>query len=95
MLYLLLLVNSIENHKIIDYLGIVTGVSLTVYGIFSSNNLPKAVDKAKEIAFKKLINNANNLKANAIVGIKIDVEILDQFYKVCVSVTGTAVKVMV
>ncbi len=87
--------NSIENHKINDYLGIVTGVSLTVYGIFSSNNLPKAVDSAKEKAFKKLMHNANNLKANAVIGIKVDVEILDQFYKVCVSVTGTAVKVKV
>ncbi len=87
--------NSIENYKINDYLGIITGVSVISYGMFSSNNLPKAVDNAKEKAFKKLMYNANNLKANAIIGIKVDVEILDQFYKVCVSVTGTAVKIIV
>ncbi len=84
--------NNIEDHKIVDYLGIVTGVAIIKQNIFK-NDISETLNKAKEQAFQNLHNNAAKLKANAVVGILVDVELLDQRYKIVVSVTGTAVKV--
>ena len=85
--------NSIEGHKIEDYLGIVTGVSSNKQKVFS-DNINKTVNEAKEEAFQQLQENASKLKANAIIGINIDIEFMEQRYKTIVSVTGTAVKVI-
>lgn len=85
--------NNIEGHNIIDYLGIVTGISTNKQSFFK-DNLEDNINDAKEIAFNQLKENALKLKANAIVGIKIDIEFLEQRYKTIVSVTGTAVKVI-
>lgn len=95
--------NSIENHKIVDYLGIVSGVnfrSRETVGFkeaFSPGKVDsayeKAINEAKEEAFQNLKDNAIKLGANAIVGIRTDIEVTSQYYKVVVSVTGTAVKV--
>ena len=91
--------NSIEGHKIQDYLGIVTGVSSNIKTSFSfkteknMNMISEIIDKAKEEAFQKLKTNALNLKANAVVGIKLDMETEAGSY-FFVSVTGTAVKVV-
>ncbi|WP_179344601.1 YbjQ family protein [Winogradskyella ursingii] len=93
--------NSIENHPIEDYLGIVTGVSMNEEAIamgFSiskySQKIQKSVDKVKETAFQRLQENAMKLKANAVVGIKVEIELTTSNYAM-VSVTGTAVKVAV
>ncbi|WP_179021440.1 heavy metal-binding domain-containing protein [Winogradskyella forsetii] len=93
--------NSIENHNIIDYLGIVTGVAInkeTVAMGFSASKyytkLQNSIEAVKEEAFQTLQNNAANLKANAIVGIKVEIELTTSNYAM-VSVTGTAVKVAV
>ena len=48
------------------------------------------MNEAKEQAFQKLQTNASNLKANAVVGISVDVETVGGSY-FFVSVTGTAV----
>ena len=70
--------NTIEGHKIQDYLGIVTGVSVNVKTSFSFKTEKNKVlyndfiNKAKEDAFQDLKANAIKLKANAIVGIAID-----------------------
>ena len=92
--------NNIEGHKIVDYLGIVTGIDVdrsVTKSTFSSEKLNLDIEmqvlKIKESAFQKLIENARKLKANAVVGIIIDLEIKDSF-KVIVSITGTAVKVV-
>lgn len=99
--------NSIEGYRIIDYKGIVTGIS------YKSPNSDKAnmsfkdmfkvdkyyemyaagLEKIKEAAFQKLQNNAKTLKANAIVGIRIDVETIANSSITVVSITGTAVEV--
>ncbi len=84
--------NTIEGHKIVDYLGIVTGVSILKQNVFK-NNIEEVLNKAKEEAFQQLQKNAVKHKANAVVGILVDVELLDQRYKIVVSVTGTAVLV--
>ena len=93
--------NSIEGFKIVDYLGIVTGVALNEEAISASFSISKymkkiqgSVDKVKEVAFQRLQENATQLKANAVVGIKVEVELTTHNYPM-VSVTGTAVKVAV
>ena len=93
--------NSIEGFKIEDYLGIVTGVALNekiISGGFSMSKYYKkvaeSIDVVKERAFIKLKENAIALKANAVVGIKVDIELTTSNYAM-VSVTGTAVKVAV
>ena len=91
--------NSIEGHSIQDYLGIVTGLSMNYQkGKFTFNMkkyyeaVGSEVSLIKEEAFQKLKENAIKLQANAIVGIKVDIEITSTG-STMVSITGTAVKV--
>lgn len=91
--------NSIEGFKITDYKGIVTGVAIFEGKInmgFSMSKYYKSVqdsiDKTKEVAFQRLRDNAKQLNANAIVGIKVEIELTTSNYAM-VSVTGTAVSV--
>ena len=93
--------NSIEGYKIVDYLGIVTGVAMhdevIAMGFSMSKYIKKvqdSVDSTKEKAFQQLQENAKKLKANAVVGIKVEIELTTSNYAM-VSVTGTAVKVAV
>jgi len=92
--------NTIEGHKIHDYLGIVTGASAKMRKTSFSFKMEKfyetielTINEVKEDAFQKIKENAVKLKANAIVGIKIDMEINNTSQVILVSVTGTAVKV--
>lgn len=100
--------NSIEGHKIIDYKGIVTGISYNSSYSYKGNNMSfkdmfsmkkyyevyeKGVQTIKEEAFQKLKENASALNANAIVGINVDIETLANSTTLIVSVTGTAVVV--
>lgn len=88
--------NSIEGFKITEYKGIVTGTSSELKTKFSFKNdknmqiIEDLMNEAKEQAFQKLQTNASNLKANAVVGISVDVETVGGSY-FFVSVTGTAV----
>jgi uncharacterized protein YbjQ (UPF0145 family) len=93
--------NSIEGFKIIDYKGIVTGVAVNRKQVGISFNMKKYYDSLegniqdiKEIAFQKLQANTAALKANAVVGIVIDVETFSTSGILMVSVTGTAVEVI-
>lgn len=93
--------NAIEGHQIVDYLGIVTGVAMNedmlAMGFSMSKYVKKiqdSVDKVKETAFQRLKENAVKLNANAVVGIKIDIELTTSNYAI-VSITGTAVKVAI
>ena len=92
--------NSIENHTIQDYLGIVTGVNVSMPKTTFTFSMKKyyasyadKVNEVKEAAFQNLKDNAVKLNANAIVGISIDVESNDTTGVMMVSITGTAVKV--
>lgn len=92
--------NSIEGHTIKDYLGIVTGVNASMPKATFTFNMKKyyesysnKVDEVKESAFQKLKDNALILKANAVVGISIDIESSETSGLIMVSITGTAVKV--
>lgn len=91
--------NSIDGFKISDYKGIVTGVAVFEGKIamgFSISKYHKSVqesiDKTKEVAFQRLRDNAKQLDANAVVGIKVEIELTTSNYSM-VSVTGTAVLV--
>ncbi|WCO01683.1 YbjQ family protein [Psychroserpens ponticola] len=90
--------NTIEGFKITDYKGIVTGTSSELKTKFSFKNdknmqiIEDLMNEAKEQAFQKLQTNASHLKANAVVGISVDVETVGGSY-FFVSVTGTAVLV--
>jgi len=90
--------NTIEGFKISEYKGIVTGTSSELKTKFSFKNdknmqiIEDLMNEAKEQAFQKLQTNASNLKANAVVGISVDIETVSGSY-FFVSVTGTAVLV--
>ncbi|WP_040252817.1 YbjQ family protein [Psychroserpens mesophilus] len=91
--------NSIEGFKISDYKGIVTGVSLfdgkIAMGFSMSKylkSIQESIDTTKEKAFQTLTQNAKKLGANAVVGIKVEIE-LTTSNTAMVSVTGTAVSV--
>jgi uncharacterized protein YbjQ (UPF0145 family) len=92
--------NNIEGHKIVDYLGIVTGIDVdrsVTKTTFSSDkmilDIEQQILKVKESAFQKLSKNAVKLGANAVVGLLVDIEMKDTL-RVIISVTGTAVKVI-
>jgi len=92
--------NTIEGHKIVDYLGVVTGVSVNSRKASFSFKMEKyyesfsdSVNEVKEGAFQKLKENAIKLKANAVVGITLDLESSGTTGAIIVSITGTAVKV--
>ena len=91
--------NSIEGFKIIDYKGLVTGVALhegkLTMGFSISKymqSIQESIDSVKEQAFQRLRDNAKQLGANAVVGIKVEIELTTGNYAM-VSVTGTAVSV--
>lgn len=76
--------NTLENKKIIEYHGLVTGESLigsNVYkDLFSgvrdvvggrTSAYEKELQKAREIVLNSMEEKANNLNANAIIGLKI------------------------
>lgn len=90
--------NNIEGFKITEYKGIVSGTSSEIKTKFSFKNdknmeiIEDIMSEAKEQAFQKLQNNASQLKANAVVGISVDIETVNGSY-FFVSVTGTAVSV--
>jgi len=92
--------NSVENYRIQDYLGIVTGVNVNMPKTILSFNMNKyyksyesKMNEIKEAAFQKLKDNAIKLNANAVVGIKLDVETSLTTGLIFISITGTAVKV--
>lgn len=100
--------NNIENFQIVDYLGIVTGTAydssytsngskMSFKDMFSMSKYYEkytlGLESIKEKAFKNLKENAIKLGANAVVGIKLDVEPLANSTTLLVSITGTAVKV--
>ncbi|QXP60623.1 YbjQ family protein [Olleya sp. HaHaR_3_96] len=92
--------NSIEGFRIVEYKGIVTGVSVNTRKASFSFKMDKyyasveaTMNDAKEDAFQKLTENAKKLNANAVVGIKLDLETNPNLAMTMVSVTGTAVNV--
>lgn len=91
--------NSIEGFKIFEYKGIVSGIAVNAQSMKMTFNMEKyykaladSMAVVKEQAFQQIQEHAKKLNANAIVGIKVDIELTSTNY-VLVSVTGTAVSV--
>ncbi|WP_299393745.1 heavy metal-binding domain-containing protein [uncultured Gelidibacter sp.] len=91
--------NSIEGFKILEYKGIVSGIAVNMQKMSISFNMEKyyagiseSMSQVKEQAFQELQNHARKLNANAVVGIKVDMEVTVNNC-ITVSVTGTAVSV--
>ena len=98
---------SIEGRTIASYHGVVTGEAILGANIFKdlfagirdivggrAAAYEEELQKAREIAFAEMEQQANELGANAIVGIDIDYETVGaQGGMLMVSVSGTAVTV--
>ena len=92
--------NTIEGFKIAEYNGIVSGTAVNIQKTKMTFNMQKyyagiseSIATVKEQAFAQLKENAEKLNANAIVGIKVDIE-LTASNVVTVSITGTAVSII-
>jgi len=99
--------SSIEGKRVTKYLGIVTGEAILGANIFRdmfaavrdivggrSAAYERELGKAREIALEDLEDWANELGANAVVGVDLDYESFGQTNgMMMVSVTGTAVVV--
>ena len=92
--------NSIEDYKILEYLGIVTGTAANMQKNTMTFSLQKYYDgisesiiEVKEKAFINLKANAENLNANAIIGIKVEIDFSNAGI-IIVTATGTAVSII-
>ena len=96
---------TIEGRTIQSYRGVVTGEAILGANIFRdffagirdivggrSAAYEKELNKARRIAFEEMTDRAQELGANAIVGIDIDYETVGQGSMLMVAVSGTAVK---
>ena len=91
--------NSIEGFRIVEYKGIITGISINEEKLSVGFSMSKyylavknSIGTVKEAAFKELSDNAKKINANAVVGIKVDIELTTSNFAI-ISVTGTAVSV--
>lgn len=100
---LLTTTNSIENHSITTYLGVVSGDTIIGANIFKdilasitdivggrSASYECVLYEARATAFSELTESARQLGANAVVGIDFDFETVREGM-LMVSVSGTAV----
>ena len=98
--------NTVENHAVTAYKGVVTGEAILGANIFKdfmagirdivggrSAAYEKSLREAREIAFAELAAEAEKLGANAVVGVDIDYENITagSGTMLMVSVSGTAV----
>src|SRR5690348_13005040 len=96
----------VEGRPVRDYLGVVTGEVIVGANIFSdlfasvrdivggrSGAYEGALRNARKQAFAELADEANDLGANAVIGIDIDYEVLGKAGSMLmVTVSGTAVR---
>ena len=98
---------TIEGKEIKSYHGIVIGEAIMGANIFKdlfasirdivggrSGSYEDELTKARQIAFRELEQEALGMRANAVVGIDLDYEVLgDKNSMLMVSISGTAVTV--
>ena len=99
--------SSIQGQTITQYYGVVAGEAILGANMFRdllagirdivggrSGAYEKELRKAREIAFEEIQQAAEDLGANAVVGIDIDYEVVgEKGGMLMVSVSGTAVRV--
>ena len=97
---------SVEGHKITDYLGVCTGETIlganVVRDLFAnvrdfvggrSGAYEKVIRAAKDAAIEDMQANAEELGANAIVGVDLDYEVVgEKGSMMMVVASGTAVR---
>ncbi len=98
---------NIEGKSITQYYGVVAGEAVLGANIFKdlfagirdlvggrSGTYERELQRARDIALKELAEKAEELGANAVVGVDIDYEVLGKENgMLMVSASGTAVKV--
>ena len=95
---------SIEGHKIVDYKGIVVGEAILGANVFRdvfaaitdivggrSAAYEQELGKARDVALRELKDRAAAVGANAVVGVDLDYEVINNM--LMVSASGTAVTV--
>ena len=99
--------SQIDGHRIKDYLGVVAGEAILGTNFFRdffanirdvvggrSGAYEKELQRAREIAFQEIQEEALAVGANAIVGIDLDYEVLGETGSMLmVTVSGTAVQI--
>ena len=99
--------NIIEGHPVKEYLGIVSSETIIGANLFKdlfagirdivggrSNTYEKVIDEARTSAMNELVQKAQSLGANAIIGIDLDFETVGSGGSMLmVLATGTAVRI--
>ena len=96
---------EVEGRPVGQYLGVVTGEAILGANIFKdlfagirdivggrSGAYEKELRRAREIAFTEMSEAAQQLGADAIVGVDLDYETVGQGSMLMVTVSGTAVR---
>lgn len=93
--------NSVEDYKILEYIGIISGTAVNIQKMGLTFNMQKyyaeisqSITDVKNQAFANLKENAENINANAVVGIQVDVELKSGEGLIAVIITGTAVSIV-
>lgn len=98
--------NTIEGREVVEYIGIVTGEAIIGANVFKdffasitdiiggrSGSYERSLKKAQTIALEELEKRADEMGADAVVGIDLDYEVLgEKSSMLMVTVSGTAVK---
>lgn len=98
---------NVEGHRIVEYLGVVTGEAVLGTNFFRdffakvrdvvggrSGAYEKELGRARETAFREIEDEASEVGANAIVGIDLDYEVMgENGSMLMVSISGTAVRI--
>ena len=97
--------NGIEGQPVSEYLGIVSAEAILGANVFKdifaglrdivggrSAAYEKELAKAKQLAMRELEANAQELGADAVIGVDLDFETVGQGSMLMVIATGTAVK---
>ena len=91
---------NIEGYKILEYKGLVTGETIIGANFIRdivggrSKSYEKVLQEGKETSIQEMMQRAQELGANAIVGIDIDYETVGQGGSMLmVAVSGTAVRI--
>ena len=93
--------NSVEDYRILEYNGIVSGTAVNMQKMGLTFSMQKyyaeiseSISDVKNQAFANLKENAEKMNANAVVGIQVDVELKSSEGLIAVMITGTAVSIV-
>lgn len=95
---------TLDNKQVTQYLGLVSGEAILGANIFRdffagirdvvggrSGTYERALREAKDIAVREMIDSAEDLGANGVIGVDLDYETIGDGSMLMVSASGTAV----